>query len=363
MTNNSYDTSPRYIDQTISGFYIKYIRLNDLILQSYAGSTVTKLNFFIDMGSIVRQLFFTGKYYHRSKYDIVSSVINMCGHYRQFFNNKGVYTRFFIINGLNCPEINTRMVKGYNSHFMKSYTIKKDMRDYLNNNLELLNLLCEYLPMIYFFDGDLCEVSSIIAHLIKVLDLHNNEMANIVLSKDVVPLQLIPVYDVRVLRPVKNSEGDESFIVDKSNLYRMYCLNYRRVSEPTFDPGPYLISNILAMSRIAERSMTNIFPISQLIKIIKTAYSYKFLSPETIYNQSSINEILSSLGVKHNKTDLEFRWKSINPDFQASFILPNEAIHLRRPRLIDLTENDKLKIIIDQYFNLSNNPIDLDRLY
>ena len=358
------DDKIAYIDQMIAGNYIKYVRLNELINQSYYSSNATELNLFIDLNSVIKPLFVSGYKYYRSKnpYDIVSSVLNMCGHYKEFFTNKGVDTKIFIVMGLNCPNINSEMVPGYNQLLLNSYILKKDIYAFVLNNLSMLDLLCEHIPGIYFIDGGNCEVSSIICHIIKTYALEDNSnRTSIVLSKDILPLQLIPMFGLRVLRPFKTKDGDESYIVDNTNLFQMYCTLYRKTKVPNLNLGPNLISNLLAMGRVPERNMNSVFGISQIINIMKTALEYKFISIDMMYTQSSMNTVLSALGVKCNTTELEMRWKAINPDFQCSFIVPNEAPYLKQLRLVDMESYDELRLVIDN-FNSKYTPIDLDRL-
>lgn len=361
------DDITAYIDQMIAGFYIKYIRLNEIINQSYYSSNATELNLFIDLNSVIKPMFLSQYkvYRHRGPYDIVSSMINMCGHYREFFNNKGVSTRIFIVMGLNAPITNSEMIPEYNRSLLNAYMLKKDTYAYLTQNLSMLNLLCEYIPGVYYIDGGNCETSSVISHIIRALHLQDNDTrTSIVLSKDELPLQLIPLYGLRVLRPYKSKEdGDLSYIVDWNNLFETYIKIYRKLKMPSLNPGPCLISNIMAMTSVPMRNLSSVHNINQVMKIIKLGYEYKFIKYNELYSQSSINTILDALGVKHNNAALELRWKAINPEFQAMFVLPNEGPYLKRLRLVDLNEPDEFRRIIDKYFNTTGlNPIDLDRL-
>ena len=61
-------------------------------------------------------------------------------------------------------------------------------------------------------------------------------------------------------------------------------------------------------------------------------------------------------------TELEMRWKAINPEFQCSFVIPNESPNLLLYRLVDIEAYDELRLIIDRNFNTTYNQIDLDRL-
>ena len=45
------------LEQLLTGHFIKYNRLSELIGASYAGSNCTKINLFIDLNSLVKGLY------------------------------------------------------------------------------------------------------------------------------------------------------------------------------------------------------------------------------------------------------------------------------------------------------------------
>jgi len=351
-----------YIEQMITGSFIRYNVLSQLISSSYAGSSATEINLFIDLNSVLKQMYAVSNwtYKYSSKYEITATILNMCGHYRSFFRSLGVYTNIYLIYGLNCPTINESYVPGYNSKFMTAYNLKQDTTALIQENLSILNIICQYLPRIYFFDIGTNEVSAMVDYIIGATKAVQRGLENIVLSKDVLMLQLIPSHNIRVIRPSKTKNGDESFIVDNSNLWDKFCVNYRKGKAPTEYIGSGFIHNILPMTRVPERDMFSSMSIPAAYNILKNGLKMGFLNNETIYTQSVINTVLQAMDVKCNPTELEMRYRAINTHYQSTFVLPLEKPEFKRLRLIDLEDIASLKEIITKYFY--NVPIDLDKL-
>ena len=351
------------IEQLIMGSCIKYKTLFQLISTSYAGSTCTKINLFIDLNSVLKKLYSIDKWGYKSKnkYDMTASIINMCGHYREFFRQIGVSTNIFLIYGLNCPSMNDTYVQGYNNKFIESYIKKKDVNELIESNLEILEMLCQYLPGIYFFNIGTNEVSAMIDYIINKLNPMANGIENIVLTKDVLALQLIPYYNVRVLRPYKTKNGDESFIVDNSNLWNMFCVNYRKCQVPEVLVPNTFFQNILAMTKVPERSIfsTN-FTISKLFNIINASLRINFLDANKFYTQEAFNTILPQLDVPCNPTELDMRFRAINCRYQASYILLLEKPEFKYLRLVDLEDPKSVQEIATRYF--VDTPLNLNYL-
>lgn len=348
------------VEQLVTSSYIKYKKLSELIFSSYSGSNCNTINLFIDLNSVLKQLYNGNVWTYKSvgTFEIASSILNMCGHYRSFFKGLGVYAKIYLIYGLNCPKANNVYVSGYNAKFMQLYIKKPDVTECIERNLNALNLICPYLPEIYFFNIRQCEVSSMIYKLISLNN--NNEVENIVISKDPLMLQLIPEYNVRVLRPLKNKEGDHSFIVDNSNLWKMYISGYRRCIQPKQLISNTFFQNVLCMTSIPERSMFAIFNINRVFSIFNILIQGGYLESDKLYSQAGINTALDLLDINYNPAELEVRFKAINTNYQSTYILPMENPELASPRLIDLKDYQSLQEIIAKYFYKC--PIELDKL-
>ena len=351
-----------YVEQLIASSFVKYNRLGELIFKSFAGSSCTEINLFIDLNSVLKRMYSIDRwtYKFQGQYEIAATVINMCGHYRSFFRGLGVSTNIYIIYGLNCPNANSTYVSGYNSKFINSYIKKPDTTAMIEENLKILNIICQYLPKIYFFDIGDCEVSSMIDYLITATNSRARGFENIVVTKDVLALQLIPEHDVRVLRPVKTKNGDESYMISNANLWPSFINLYRKDKDPQIRISNTFFSNVLAMTRVPERSMYSVFPISKAIKVIDAAERSGFLDSTKFYNQATLNTALVAMDIQCNTTDLEMRYRAINTHFQSTYVLPLEKPEFKKLRLVDLDDPVGLKDLISKNFEYT--PIDLDRL-
>lgn len=351
------------IEQMVTGSFVKYNVLNNLISETYRGSDANHIHIFIDLNSLVKPLYSIDawSYKYHNKYELAASILNMCTHYRKFFSFMGVYANIYLIFGLNNPSTNATFVKGYNQKFVDSYIKKKDTSEMIYANLNILGLLCEYIPGIYYFDIGSCEVSSMIYRLIDhIQNAYKRKIESLIISKDILSLQLIPLFDSRVLRPHKTKNGDESFIVDNLNMWNKFCTEYRDIHPFINNINTGFISNILAMTRVPERSMYSILGIPQAYNIINKALEFRFLDNNKIYTQSGINTALEAQGVNVNLTELEMRFKCINPQFQSAFVLLYAKPEYRQINFIDLEDRQGLQEIISRYF--SDIPIDLNSL-
>ena len=75
------------LDSIVLTNYIKYERLKQLIDYTYAGSSATKINIFIDLYPILRSVYSdTYQVNYHGFMDMVPLLINLCVHYRYFFS-------------------------------------------------------------------------------------------------------------------------------------------------------------------------------------------------------------------------------------------------------------------------------------
>ena len=114
------------------------------------------------------------------------------------------------------------------------------------------------------------------------------------------------------------------------------------------------------MTKVPERSMYAVFPISKAIKAIDAGVRTGFLDETKFYNQATLNTALTAMDIQCNTADLEMRFRAINTHFQSTYVLPLEKPEFKRLRLVDLDDPVSLKEIVSKFF--VNTPIDLDRL-
>ena len=348
------------IEQIITGFFVKYNRLNEIIPIGFKKSNSNRLCIFIDVYSIVKSLYSVDIHYVYERYELSALILNMCAHYREYFNRMGVFTNFHIIYSTNLNSFMNKSIPEYNSSFFEKYILKSDITKMIEENMQALNLLSLYIPGIYFYDIRDFEVSSMIYHIMNYTNAVENNIESLIISKDILMLQLIPLFNMKILRPYKTKDGDESYIINYDNMWDKFFINYRNTKAPIEKINPGFISNILCMTRLPERSLKPTFNIPQAYNIISKSINFGFLDNNMIYNQSVLNTALEAQGIRCNPALMTLKYKYINPQFVSQFGLLYGKPELRYLNFIDLYDKQSLHSVINQYY--WKTPIDLDKL-
>lgn len=356
------------MDSLIGMNYVKYDQLVSLINTHYKGSNASELNIFIDVNSMIKPLFGSDKnvsrYVENDPLELSSAIINLCAHYREFFKRLSVNTKFYIIWGLNNPSVNELYVRTYNGAFMKSVMARVNVLDMVLSNMRALELLCPYIPGVYYFNAHDNETSAFVYHIITKLGLNSVDnypnMENLVITKDVLALQLISDFkNIKILRPKKQQGVDISFIIDHNCLWDCFIRKVRQCKPPIEQIPVGFISNILAMTRVPERSMSNLKSVPQAYGIIMKLLKIGILNHDTIYDQTSLNTILRNVQVDTNGNKSAGRWKCINPKFQAEHVIGKNPLY---DNIVceDLYDIKSLHNIANNEY--ANCPLDLERL-
>lgn len=356
------------LEIVVGSNYVKYDILGQLIAQAYNDPNVhsDQLNIFIDLYSIIKPMFNSDNevdYQMTSELELSADILNMCAHYRSFFDRQGVNTKFFLIFGLNCPENNTILSPGYNSKFYSSYVSKRKIRELVEKNMKSLELLCISLPQIYYFNIGNMEVTSYIEYILQKYRFNDKSvyptMENMVISKDILPLQLVSS-GCTILRPKKSKGSDNSFIVCHNNFWNCFMGEVRNVRlADYYKIDPAIFANILAMTRVPERCMNSIKSVPVVCNYILKGIEMGYITQNQDFFQATINKVLEIMGINMNYTTLELRWKAISSKFMAQYIIPNDP-KLSGCILTDIHDPDSVREIVARYYEKS--PIDLDRL-
>lgn len=353
------------VESIIYGSYVKMNRLESEVYKTFSNTPIasaTELNVFIDVYSVLHQLFSeTYRTDIRDYTAITSGLINMCGHYRNFFgkwSGLGVSTKFYLIFSFNTCEINRKFVAGYNESFFN----KSQIPEFFNlakNNFDLLSILCPYLPDIYFVQSPRnYESAVVIANLIETI---NDGNPNLIISKDMYPLQLCSLYPfTSYLYPIKRFGQDESVMIPirEKNCFREEFWNFvaskRKVNPSTFiDLSPINFPLLCAMTRFPERSFTgclNVVTASKIIRSLVGSEDIKIL-PEQLYQNHDINS-------KIPVADIESKFKTLDVQFMLPYYKQDpesQAIQLQ-----NLDDPATLNMINSKFFG--NNPLDFSKL-
>ena len=360
-TTNNYNNIP--VELFIARYFIKYKRLDQLVQFAFAGSSANSIDLFIDIYGIYRGIFSRSFRTNITDYTVfTSSLINMCGHYRSYFKSLGVSTRIFLVSSYNIPEINCKFVAGYNKTF-KDKIQNKLIYDMVEQNVQLLDILCPYLPDIHFVKTDF-ESTVAIYNIIKKEQASGRVVPNVILSSDLYPIQLTTMLEDTVyLRPKKNMGEDISEIVcpkshpqHQNTFWGIVCqdkddfvLNESAVSVSSRN---YVL--LAALNRFVDRNLKCIVNFTKANKIISsiTNGADVALTPDMLDKADS--SLIEGLPLQI----IDSRFKALDVLYQD--ILYNESVEPMLLKFENLSDPNAIQLINDQYF--SNNPIDIFKL-
>ena len=353
------------VEQIIFSSCVRYEKLQSLVYNTFSNTSIsaaTELNVFIDLYSVLKQVFSSsGRTIITNYTDLTSGLINMCSHYRFFFRGLGVHTRFYLIFSFNTCEINRKFVNDYNKDFLEKSEIPL-FKEMTMSNLELLDLICPYLPDIYFIKSiNNYETSIMISHLINRL---NDGQPNLIISRDIYPLQLTYMHPyTSYLYPIKYHGEDLSLMlsISEKSSFREDFWNFinirRKYSEASMSKlmeiSPVNFPLLSAINKFPERCITSLGNISTAISVIKKIAGSDDIKiyPQQLYSDT---EIMSKIPVANvesrlNALDIGYIYPYYDNDPESKSI-----------KLENLPDNGQLQTINAKFF--TNNPIDLNRL-
>lgn len=349
------------LEQLVNSYYVKYDRMSKIIAEAFKGSSAESINIYIDMYSMIKSIY--GNDYEMRDYSILSScIINMCSHYREFFWRRcQVTTNFYIVYSRNCPYINNQWYKDYNIRNQKKFNSDQVKTDMIDHNVRLLELLCPYLPDIYFIKSDDFETGVIIYDLIlRNEKQYSHKVPHMIITKDIYNYQLAAVNDnIMILRPKKTENGDESYYINRFNLINTYLRDRdTKIHNDTLMPSTLTL--IMTLSSVKERSIKLMCNVSTALKSIQNAIdNLKILNG---YN-SDINLVWNGLDTSKFKLDeISFcnRFKAIDIPYQHKVYYNTPECKKISESLINLDDPITMKAINNQYFEKC--PLAFDKL-
>lgn len=351
------------IENIIYSSFVKYDKLQQLVFNTFSNTSIasaTELNIFIDLYSILKSIFSETERTTIQDYTaITSGVINMCSHYRGFFKKLSVRTKFYLIFSFNTCEINRKFVAEYNFDFYGKSQIKM-FNEIAMNNFDLMDILCPYLPDIFFVKSpNNYESSIVIANIIEKL---NDGKPNLIISKDLYPLQLCTLYPyTSYLMPRKFRGEDHSTMIpinEKSTFrYEFWKLisTIRKFKLDTVvNLSPINFPLFCAINRFPERMITNSLGTSEYVaKIISSIVGSEDIKiiPQQLYENEEISSKIP-VGI------VEARLKTLD----IQYLLPyyKNDPESKAVQFINLQDDATVNMINAKFF--SHNPIDLGRL-
>ena len=344
------------ISQLINYSCVRYSRLTDLINSEYANSNANNINLYIDLYSILKPLY-SSNLIIDDYTEITSCIINMCAHYRYFFRSRyNVETKIYLIWSSNIPYKNKNVYSEYNSKFEYTARTNTKITSLINDNLELLNILCPYIPDIMYVT-DLYETGVIAQYISEMQD--NYEIPGLFITRDIYNFQLAKGdYSMKVLVPSKqtinNEFVDNSFIVNNLNACYLYANKLKVTIDEERLIQSELLSLLMALSRVPSRNIISLYNLPKAYKSILDLLDSKIIYYSHLYETDPVANYL------HIYPDsLKARYFICDIKSQLIHYQIDPAINIHQS-MINLYDPDEVKMINNKYFQ--KYPLDLDRL-
>ena len=335
------------LNQIVGTYFIRLNRLSDVIHLAYAGSNATEINFFIDIYSIRNNLL-SKDFAYSSLNELCSMIFDMVVFYKNYFLGFGVRPHFYIIDSYNTPVGNKSTFPGYNSDFVIKLTSSNN--DYVNANMELLKIMCDYFPDIRYIHTGF--ESSVVMYDI----IQQSAIPSIILSKDPYASMIVNhIGDGRAswLRPRKYKGQDSSFICYPGNLIEVLENEIFKVCGRHRYGGPIGNLGVLyACTKFPARNIGSILTYHKYIELMNSQ-SARTLSAmdvfDTIHREAGVD--LGLLFSRFNVLDIIVQYQAYR--LSSEFAENNNP----SPKLTDI---EGLKHLNNYYFDSS--PLMLDDL-
>ena len=356
--NRSIDDTRQNLESILYGYYIKYTKMQELVNQAFLNTPQSNsIDIYVDVFDMLKPIY-SKDIYTNKQYVIVSSVINLAAHLRQYFRRyHNMWTRIFLVYA---DDTTTNHKQFCNEFTVNDYsnTLNYDRNNELIlSQLELVKILAAYIEDVYFVKKNTMFPMFVYDNILK-----NINIPAIILTKNNYAYQ-IPAFvpNTAVFRPKKYNSEDNSYAIFGTNvLYQYYSnitsaktLEYLRVINPQY------LSLLMALTGNKQFNLVSRVSSTVAIRIIYEAItSSKILNSQTadIYYLYGSTPDLSKYV---NDIILSVRYKACDLIYQ-------HLLYTQMPEALDYTWmvnfNDPATVqdINNRYF--IDNPLDLNSL-
>ena len=353
-------------EQVLFTNYIKYNRLSQMVEETFKGSSAESVNIFIDIYSMIRNVYSNESFFNDDKLLLSSSLINLCAHIRHFFRNRyRVETKIFLVYSNNIPEYNKKIWFGYNS--MHEAVLKATSTAKLTNydhpiiaSINALETITPYLPDIYFVKTDF-ESGLKIYDIICRNEADGNTDPNIIFSTDPYLYQLVTMANqTYIFRPKKYQSKDLSYVVSSENLLKvLFEIRKVKIDPKIFSLNAGIYSLLLTLSRCPERSIKAFLNLPTASEII-----YSGVSGHRILNGYNSNTQLIWNSLDRSSFDNKYSYDLFERRFKVIDLLSQYFVFMNTNhedlKLINKIDSDTVREINNTYYK--KYPLDLNRL-
>ena len=356
MNNRSVDDTRQNLESILYGYYIKYTRMEELVQEAFANTNPTdSVDIYVDVFDMLKPIY-TRDIYAGKKYIIVSSLINLAAHLRQYFRRYcRMHTRIFLVYADNSTHNHDQFFPIFGNDLSGMLDYNKN-NEYVLSQLELVKILTAYINDVYFVKKSTMFPMFVYDNILK------NNVPAIILTKNTLAYQ-IPSFvpNVAVFRPRKFNSEDTSFAVYGNNvLYQYYSgITRDKTLEYMKNINPQHLSLLMALTGNSQFNLHSEVSTTVAIRILY----------EAITSGKILNTHVMDIDYAYSKMPELFNYidgKTFNNRYKACDIIYQHLLYSQMPEALDYTwmvnfkDPTTVQDINNRYF--VDNPLDLNSL-
>lgn len=359
-SNRSTNDTKQNLRNILFGYYIQYNKLKELVDSAFAyDRTPECMDVYIDVFDMLKQIY-GREVYADKQYTIVSGVINLAAHMRNFFRTRyNLWTRIFLVYGKNSTVNHKNFYYTFGDDSYKETINYERNKEFIESQLQMVKILCAYIPDVYYVERQTMFSMFVYDNILKNKLGRKNRLP-IVITKSLYAYQIPALTKAALFRPKKYNGEDMSFPVYGDNvLYNYYSnISSKKTLEYLSKINPDLLSILMTMTGLKQYNVNAIMNTTSAVSSLYNAISSPYvlnkhtLSSKGVYKYLNISNFI-------DEANFDFRYKAIDLEYQW-------IIYTHMPEYIDHTWNvnfndpETVKEINNKYF--FDNPLDLESL-
>lgn len=353
MNTNDYKAN---IERVLLGYYIKYDKLFELTNKAFVNASSNDIDIYIDIYDMLKPVY-TTNVYANNQYTVVSSIINVAAHMREYFwSRHRVNTRIFLVYG-DCTTLNHKQfyMSFGDDDYINALNFNK-MNSVIASQLEMIKILCAYIYGVYLVKRTTDFSMFVYDNIIK-----NKQIPALLITKSKYAYQIPALCENAVIyRPKKYDGQDISYYIDNTNVLNMFFdkIKSSKSIELLKELNPSMLSLLITMNGLPQKKLLTLFNSTSAINKVHDAVINLRINnaynPDVdyMYNALQIADKIdpSSFKCRYNAVDLIFQHMVYTNTVESKDISWN----------IDLQDRKTIHAINNKYF--VDNPLDLNSL-
>ena len=366
-------TNPKTYYNLLLKNYPQYEQLRQEMLKLFFRQAIHEKGFvdcYVNLNSYLSSLYDRNDYDYDEPNSVASSVINFVAHIREFFASRfSVRTRFFLVFGNTRPDSAVQFIPEYDAHKAMDRATKMNIWGIICENLNTLNVVCPYLPEIYYIENQTVEPAVIMRSIIKEQSAKNNaKHARLIFSKDLYDYQLVAtVPNTHLIRTKKTMQGDMTYTVSFFDFYKK--LGKTLGLKSPIGPGvsPELYSVYLTLSGCKSRGVAGLVNNPRANTLIAGSVANAIIlngyNPSFGVDPTSFMPFVECIKCDSDQdlcNQLSNRFRGLDLIYQSNLFRLEPSYNALEKNIVDLYDAEGVRIMNNTYFK--KYPLDLNVL-